>query len=203
MVCAATLAQHEWGRPSRGHLRPHRPALRVLCQCGTTNHDSADRMSEQFLFYHGNEAIYCAKCSDDEPPCWNVSEWQRQRDESVHRNSVRIFGQHDVKIASGSCIDNVTITHLLLFEIVSGTTGNERYDFRLLRVTWRLKIQMDSGVFHWWISPEIEVTSMIPCLSSFMTESFGKWRYDLWVTNDAQDVNNVFNPLKYCQMSFL
>ena len=72
---------------------------------------SADRMSEQFIFYRGNEAIYCAKCSDDEPPCWNVSEWQRQRDESVHRNSVKIFGQHDVKIASGSCIDNVTITH--------------------------------------------------------------------------------------------
>ena len=111
VVCAATPAQHEWGRPSRSHLRPHRPALRVLCQCGTTNHDTADRISEQFLFYRGNEAIYCAKCSDDAPPCWNVSEWQRQRDESVHRNSVKIFGQHDVKIASGSCIDNVTITH--------------------------------------------------------------------------------------------
>ena len=203
VVCAATLAQHEWGRSSRGRLRPHRPAPRVLCQSGTTNHDSTDRMSEQYLFYRKNETIYCAKYSVDEPPCWNVSGWQRQNDEGVYGNSVRIFGQYDVKIASGSCIDNVTITQLFLFEIVSGTTRNVQYDFRLLRVTWRFKIQMDSGVFHWWISPEIEVTSMIPCFSSFMTESFGTWRYDLVVTSVTHEVNNVFNPLKYCQTSYL
>ena len=39
---------------------------------GSTNHDSADRMSGQFLFYHENEAKHNDKSRDDhdyEPPC--------------------------------------------------------------------------------------------------------------------------------------
>ena len=42
---------------------------------GSTNHDSADRMSGQFLFHHENEAIHNDKSRDDhddEPPCWNA-----------------------------------------------------------------------------------------------------------------------------------
>ena len=42
---------------------------------GSTNHDSADRMRGQFLFYHENEAIHNDKSHDDhddEPPCWNA-----------------------------------------------------------------------------------------------------------------------------------
>ena len=42
---------------------------------GSTNHDSADRMSDQFLFYHENEAIHTDKSRDDhddKPPCWNA-----------------------------------------------------------------------------------------------------------------------------------
>ena len=108
---------YEWGRWSR------QPAPFVLCRSGSTNHPSADRMRGQFLFYHENDAIYCNKCSNDDQPCWNVSGCQCHCDESVHRNSVKMIGQYDVTIASGSCIDNVTITNLLLFEIVSGWLG--------------------------------------------------------------------------------
>ena len=42
---------------------------------GSTNHDNADRMSGQFLFYHENEAIHNDKSRDDhdiEPPGWNA-----------------------------------------------------------------------------------------------------------------------------------
>ena len=54
---------------------------------------------------------------------------------------------------------------------------------------------MDSGIFQWWISPEVELTSVIPCFSSFMTELnilqshelFGKWRHNLLFTSDAHD----------------
>ena len=105
-----------------------------LCPCGSTNHDSADRMSGQFLFYHENEAIHCQKCSDDDPPGWNVPGWQRHCDESVRRNSVRIIDQYDVTIVSGSCIDDFTIARLFSFETASGTTRNERYSFRLIKV---------------------------------------------------------------------
>ena len=41
VVWAATAAQHECSRPLQGRLRP---APRVLCRCGSTNHDSADRI---------------------------------------------------------------------------------------------------------------------------------------------------------------
>ena len=47
----------------------------AACGSGSTNHDSADRMSGQFLFYHENEAIHNDKSRDDhddEPPCWNA-----------------------------------------------------------------------------------------------------------------------------------
>ena len=64
----------------------------------------------------------------------NVPGWQRHCDESVHWNSVRIIGQYDITIASGSCSDDVTITHLLSFEIVSGTTRNERCSSVYLRL---------------------------------------------------------------------
>ena len=42
---------------------------------GSTNHDRADRISGQFLFYHENEAMHNDKSRDDhddEPPCWNA-----------------------------------------------------------------------------------------------------------------------------------
>ena len=42
---------------------------------GSTNHDSADHMSGQFLFYHENEANHNDKSRDDhddESPCWNT-----------------------------------------------------------------------------------------------------------------------------------
>ena len=54
-------------------------ACGLLHECctgnGSTNHDSADRMSGQFLFYHENEAMHNDKYRDDhdyEPPCWNA-----------------------------------------------------------------------------------------------------------------------------------
>ena len=52
----------------------HRPAPRVLCRTGRTNHVSADRICGQFLFYNENEALHGHKCSDDEPP-WVKSPW--------------------------------------------------------------------------------------------------------------------------------
>ena len=51
--------------------RPHE----CCAGSGSTNHDSADRMSGQFLFYHENEATQNDKSRDDhdlEPPCWNA-----------------------------------------------------------------------------------------------------------------------------------
>ena len=109
-----------WSGAGRGdRKRPRRPAPLVLCWSASTNQSSADRMSGQFLVYHANEAIDCDKCSEDELSCWNVPDWQRHWDENVHRNSVRVIVQYDVTIASGSCIDDVTITHLFSFEIVS------------------------------------------------------------------------------------
>ena len=110
-------------------VRPHE-----CCAGVATNHNCAGHMSGQFLFYHENEAIHCDKCNDDEPPCWHAPGWQRHWDGSVPRNSVRISGQYDVTIGSGSCIDDVTITRLFSFEIVSGATRNERYDFRLFKM---------------------------------------------------------------------
>ena len=80
-------------------------------------------MSSEFLFNHENEAIYCDKCSDDEPPCWNISALQRHCDWSANKNSVRIIGQYDVTIASGSCVDDAAVTPLFLFTIVSGRLG--------------------------------------------------------------------------------
>ena len=69
---AAATAQHEWGRPSGGRAgRPHE----CCAGSGSTNHDSADRMNGQFLFYHENETIHNDKSRDDhndEPPCWNA-----------------------------------------------------------------------------------------------------------------------------------
>ena len=41
-----------WGRPARPQATARRPAPRVLCRCGSTNHDSADRIvvnSNNFL----------------------------------------------------------------------------------------------------------------------------------------------------------
>ena len=97
---------------------------------------------------------HCDTCSHDEPPCWNVPGWQRHWDGSVHRNSDRIIGQHDVTITSGSWIDGVIITHMFSFEIVSGATSNGRYDFRSSEVTRRFEMQMNRGIFQWWILPE-------------------------------------------------
>ena len=129
-------------------------------------------MSGQFLFYHENEAIRCDKCSDDERPCWTVPGWQRHCDETVHRNSARIVGQYAVTVAGGSCIDDVTTTHLLLFEIDSGGLGMNGYSFCWFKVTWRFKIQMENCIFQCWIWPEGKFTSVIQCFSSFMTERF-------------------------------
>ena len=51
------------------------PAPCVLCRCGSTNHHSAERMIGNFPFYHENGTIHCEKCSDDEPPGWNIAGW--------------------------------------------------------------------------------------------------------------------------------
>ena len=65
VVCAATPGTARVGRPSRGRLRPRRPAHECCAGSGSTNHDSADRMSGQFLFYHENEAKHNDKSRDD------------------------------------------------------------------------------------------------------------------------------------------
>ena len=112
---------------------------------GSTNHDSADRMSGQFLFYHENEAMHNDKSCDDhddEPPCWNAL-------------------ADNVTIVSGSHIDDVTIAELLTFEIISGAVRNERYGFRLSKTTWRFNykwaVVFCNGEYHqrlnscpWW-----------------------------------------------------
>ena len=64
VVCAATPGTARVGRPSRGRLRPRRPAHECCAGSGSTNHDSADRMSGQFLFYHENEAKHNDKSRD-------------------------------------------------------------------------------------------------------------------------------------------
>ena len=97
-------------------------------------HKPRQRTSGQFLFYQENEAIHCDKCSDDEPPGWNVHGWQTHWNGSVHKNSVRIIGQYDLTISSSSCIDDVTITHLFSFETVSGRLGMTAMIFVYLRL---------------------------------------------------------------------
>ena len=106
-------------------------------------------------FYSTTKTKPYEKCGDDKPPGWNVPGWQRHCNESAHKDSFRIIGPSDVTIASGSCIDDITITHLFPFEIVSRTTRNERYGFRSFKVTWRFKIQINSGMFQWWILPDV------------------------------------------------
>ena len=131
VVCAATpgTARVEpvvaFGRTGRPH--------ECCAGNGSTNHNSADRMSGQFLVYHENEAIHNDKSRDeydDEPSCWNFLAGNAiVMTFSVHRYSVRIIDQCDVTIASGSHIDDVTIAKLLTFEILSRAARNERYDF--------------------------------------------------------------------------
>ena len=65
VVCAATPGTARVGRPSRGRLRPRRPAHECCAGSGSTNHDSADRMSGQFLFYHEKEAKHNDKSRED------------------------------------------------------------------------------------------------------------------------------------------
>ena len=110
---------------------------------GSTNHDSADRMSGQFLFYHENEAIHryttinpatiMTMSRHAETPWLTTSLWW-WTDESVHRYSVRITDQCDVTIASGSHIDDVTIAELLTFEIISGAAKMNGMVFGYLRL---------------------------------------------------------------------
>ena len=47
-------AQHDLCRLSRGRLRPRRPAGTSAVLDSSMNHDSADRISGQFLFYHNH-----------------------------------------------------------------------------------------------------------------------------------------------------
>ena len=164
MVCAATPGTARVGRPSRGRLRPRRPAHECCAGSGSTNHDCADRMSGQFLFYHENEAKHNDKSRDGltMSAMLNRPGWQRHcDDESVHRYSVRIIDQCDVTIASGSHIDDVTIAKLLTFEIISGAARNERYGFRLSKNTCRFNykwaVVFCNGEYHqrlnsrpWW-----------------------------------------------------
>ena len=70
---------------------------------------SADRIVVNFYSTTKKKQYISDKCRDNEPPCWNVLGWQCHSDERVHGNSVRIIGQYDVTVASGSCIDDVTI----------------------------------------------------------------------------------------------
>ena len=150
------------------HRNSVRKIISSIIKCGVLVASVTVRMSGQFLFYQENEAINRDECSDDEPPCWNVPGWQRHCDENVHRNSVRIIGQYDATITIGSCIDDVTVTHLFSFGIVSGETRNERYDFRLFKVTRKF------FKFH---------CRMIP----WSRELFGKWRHNSLVTSDVHD----------------
>ena len=62
-------------------------------------------------------------------------------DESVYRYSVRIIDQCDVTIANGSHIDDIIIAKLLTFEIISGASRIEWYDFRLSKTTLRFNYQ--------------------------------------------------------------
>ena len=115
----------------------------ALCQNGSTNHYSADCMSGQFIFYHENEAMHCDKCSKDEPTI--AVKMKRHAETSLAGNGIvmkasRIISQYGVTIASGSCIDDVTITQLFSFEIISGAIRNEQYEFQLFKVTRRSKI---------------------------------------------------------------
>ena len=164
VVCAATPGTARMGRPSRGRLRPRRPAHECCSGSGSTNHDSADRMSGQFLFYHEkkqNTTIHPATIMTMSAML-NRPGWQRHcDDESVHRYSVRIIDQCDVTIASGSHIDEVTIAKLLTFEIISGAARNALYGFRLSKTTWRFNykwaVVFCNGEYHqrlnsrpWW-----------------------------------------------------
>ena len=79
-VCAGVVCCHsrhstsDAGRRAAACARASR--LHECCAgSGSTNHDSADRKSGQFLFYHENEATHNDKSRDDhddEPPCWNA-----------------------------------------------------------------------------------------------------------------------------------
>ena len=53
------------------------------------------------------------------------------------------------------------IPKLLTFEIISRANRNEQYGFRLFKTTWRFNLQMSSGIFQWWISPEVEFTPVM------------------------------------------
>ena len=132
MTCCPTTPNHNLNRwyrnwPRYGLLEWFLLPQRHNRSRAGQPHDSPERTSGQFLFYHENEAIHCEKRSDDEPPCWKI-------------------GPYDVTIASSSCIDGITIIHPFSFEIVSVTTKNERYGFRLFKVTWSCQIQMSSGI---------------------------------------------------------
>ena len=71
----------------------------------------------------------------------------------------------DVITVRGSCIDDATRAQLFLkfqhFEIASGVTGNEPYDFHLSRAKRRFTLQMASGIFQWWISSETKFTCVV------------------------------------------
>ena len=52
-------------RPSETNGAPYGRPHECCAGSGSTNHDSADRMSGQFLFYHENEAIHNDKSRND------------------------------------------------------------------------------------------------------------------------------------------
>ena len=133
-------------------------------------------------------------------PFWWKRPWkQRQNMTSVWRHGSQrlMYGWHhnNLSVVIWNCI---------------GATGYERYDFRLFTATWRFKIQMDSGIFQWWISPEVKLPSVIPCFSSLMTERFcgalNRLVNDViiyWSQATRTTANNVFDPFMPCQTSYL
>ena len=95
---------------------------------------------------------------DDELPCWQ----RHCDDESVHRYSVRIIYQCDVTIASGSHIDDITIAKLLHLKTYREQLGMNGMIFVYLRLRERkIQLQMSSGILLCWISPEVELTSVM------------------------------------------
>ena len=85
LCCHSWHSTSEAGRRTAACVRASRPH-ECCAGSGSTNHDSADRMSGQFLFYHEHEAIHNDNSHDDyddEPPCWtalagNASVWWKR-----------------------------------------------------------------------------------------------------------------------------
>ena len=74
LCCHSRHSTSGAGRRAAAGGRADRPHERCAGS-GSTNHDSADHMSGQFLFDHEKKAVHNDKSHsdhDDEPTCWNA-----------------------------------------------------------------------------------------------------------------------------------